>query len=62
MYIVVYNILTNRIRKVLEDRSDPFIYTIHSGEVANSKRSNIHWSDELLDSPNVSVTRYLLPW
>ena len=30
VYIVVYNVLTNRIRKVLWDRSDPFL-TLHSG-------------------------------
>ena len=37
-------------------------YALCSGEVANSKRSNTHLSDELLDPPNVSITRYLLPW
>ena len=36
-------------------------YTLCSGEVANSKKSNTHWSDELLDSPNVSITREAIP-
>ena len=57
----LYNVLTNRIRKVLWDRSDPFLYVaIHYVVVKLLIVNDLThiWSD---DSPNMSITREGIP-